>query len=57
MGKGKDITRIERDRMLRGDCRHCGGPVPCWSQFGDVRVGVRKPKPARLKRGSLRSVK
>lgn len=24
-------------------CRHCGGPVPCSSPFGDVRPGIRRP--------------
>lgn len=32
----------ERERVKAGLCRHCGGPVPCWSAFGDVAPGVRK---------------
>jgi len=36
------LARISADRVAAGTCRHCGGAVPCWSDFGDVRVGVRK---------------
>lgn len=32
---------LDRMRVERGVCRHCGGPVPCHSEFGDQRVGVR----------------
>jgi len=39
---GRPIARIDRDRVAAGVCRHCGGPVPCPSMFGDVRVGVRR---------------
>ncbi len=35
------IRRLEDERSARGLCRHCGGPVPCWSAFGDAAVGVR----------------
>lgn len=40
---GKPLTPAEIDRMRteKGVCRHCGGPVPCYSEFGDQRVGVR----------------
>ena len=34
------IRELEADRLARGVCRHCGGPVPCWSPFGDVEPGV-----------------
>lgn len=29
-------------RVASGACRHCGGPVPCPSPFGDASVGVRR---------------
>ena len=35
------LARLDRERVAAGVCRHCGGPVPCWSPYGDVRVGVR----------------
>lgn len=34
------IRELEASRLARGVCRHCGGPVPCWSPFGDVEPGV-----------------
>lgn len=37
----KGIARIDAKRMKAGLCRHCGGPVPCYSPFGDVEVGRR----------------
>jgi len=36
-----ELDRIEAARVAAGVCRHCGGPVPCWSAFGDVEVGVK----------------
>ena len=36
------LARVHRDRIAAGVCRHCGGPVPCASAFGDIRVGVRR---------------
>jgi hypothetical protein len=33
---------VDRIRVEAGVCRHCGGPVPCWSPHGDVEVGVRR---------------
>jgi hypothetical protein len=41
------LRRIARDRVAAGVCRHCGGAVPCSSEFGDVRVGVRRKRPAK----------
>lgn len=35
------IAKIDANRVAAGVCRHCGGPVPCWSGFGDQRVGVK----------------
>jgi len=36
------MRRLDRARLARGVCRHCGGAVPCWSDmFGDVEVGKR----------------
>lgn len=36
------IARVNREREAAGVCRHCGGPVPCWSPFGDKAVGRRQ---------------
>ena len=34
----------QAERQAQGQCRHCGGPVPCGSAFGDVVVvGLRRP--------------
>lgn len=30
---------IDARRVRLGVCRHCGGPVPCWSRMGDAAVG------------------
>lgn len=35
------LERINRGRVADGLCRHCGGPCPCWSRFGDVSPGVQ----------------
>lgn len=35
------LAKINAQRVADKVCRHCGGRVPCWSPFGDVRVGVR----------------
>lgn len=35
------MDKISADRVAAKTCRHCGGDVPCWSYFGDQRVGVR----------------
>ena len=35
------LARIEAERMAAGLCRHCGGLLPCWSQFGDRGLGKR----------------
>jgi len=35
------VHQIEADRVASKVCRHCGGPVPCWSPFGDQAVGKR----------------
>jgi len=46
--EAEDTARMLADlaaaRKAAGVCRHCGGPVPCWSPYGDVRVGVRHPR-------------
>lgn len=34
------VDQLFRERLEAGVCRHCGGPVPCWSPDGDVAVGV-----------------
>jgi hypothetical protein len=41
------IKQLDRERVKQGVCRHCGGPVPCWSPYGDAGVGVRYPKEKR----------
>ena len=41
MSKPKWLRELEAERVERGVCRHCGGGVPCWSLYGDARVGVR----------------
>lgn len=46
----KMLDDMNADRVARGVCRHCGGPVPCWSPYGDVRVGVRHPRTRARKR-------
>lgn len=43
---GELLDRIAAERLAAGVCRHCGGPVPCWSPFGDRAVGVRADAPA-----------
>jgi hypothetical protein len=35
------LARLHLQRKKAGVCRHCGGPVPCWSSFGDQAVGVK----------------
>jgi hypothetical protein len=35
--------KMDADRVARGVCRHCGGEVPCYSPWGDVAVGKRRP--------------
>ena len=37
------LATLDRKRIDAGLCRHCGGKLPCWSPFGDVRPGVRHP--------------
>ena len=33
--------RLRAERVAAGQCRHCGGPVPCYSEFGDQAIGKR----------------
>ncbi len=35
------LEELYRERLAAGVCRHCGGPVPCWSPDGDVAIGVK----------------
>jgi hypothetical protein len=37
----ESMRQIETARVALGQCRHCGGAVPCWSGFGDAAVGVK----------------
>ena len=32
-------AEIDARRVEQRVCRHCGGPVPCWSSFGDRAPG------------------
>lgn len=34
----------EVQRVAAKQCRHCGGSIPCWSDFGDQTVGKRKSR-------------
>jgi hypothetical protein len=38
------LRELEARRAAAGLCRHCGGPVPCWSEFGDHAPGVRQTR-------------
>lgn len=31
---------LDAKRVAAKLCRHCGGPLPCWSEFGDYAPGV-----------------
>lgn len=35
------LHALEERRTAAGLCRHCGGAVPCWSEFGDHAPGQR----------------
>lgn len=38
----RDMLRnLNRERVARGVCRHCGGKIPCWSPYGDRAIGKR----------------
>lgn len=41
MTRARALARLEKERVALGVCRHCGGPVPCRSEFGDRAVGKR----------------
>ena len=34
-------AKLDAERVAAGVCRHCAGPLPCWSLYGDARLGVR----------------
>lgn len=42
--RDRELERMTREldakRIAAGVCRHCAGPVPCWSRCGDSAVGV-----------------
>lgn len=44
----QEIASLNRHRVARGLCRHCGDPTPCGSVFGDSAPGV-KNTPAALR--------
>lgn len=48
-------TEIDAMRVAAGQCRHCGGAVPCASPFGDVRVGVSHAAATLGRRGGARA--
>ena len=33
--------QLDAKRVAAVACRHCGGRLPCWSEYGDVAVGRR----------------
>jgi len=35
------LRQLNADRVAAGVCRHCGGRVPCWSEYGDREPGKR----------------
>lgn len=35
------VAAVSLKRQEDGRCRHCGGPCPCWSIFGDSAPGRR----------------
>jgi hypothetical protein len=35
----RGIAALNQKRMDAGHCRHCDGPVPCPSAFGDIEIG------------------
>jgi hypothetical protein len=37
------VAQVVARRVAAGLCRHCGGPVPCWSPYGDRAPGVAHP--------------
>lgn len=37
---------IDLVRAARGVCRHCEGPLPCWSEWGDKAPGKRNRRKA-----------
>lgn len=40
----EQVAKLDGERVAKGLCRHCGGPVPCSSWFGDSAPGVRKSR-------------
>lgn len=38
------LRDLDAKRVAAGTCRHCGGPVPCWSPSGDAAPGVRNAR-------------
>ena len=35
----RGVADLDAERVARGLCRHCAGPVPCHSSSGDSDVG------------------
>ena len=35
------MAKMDAGRVAAKVCRHCGGPLPCWSPFGDASPGVK----------------
>jgi len=44
------LHRLDKSRQGAGQCRHCGGTVPCWSEFGDQAPGKRHSMQSFLRR-------
>jgi len=36
------LRQLHDERYRKGQCRHCGGAIPCASPFGDIEVGVSR---------------
>jgi len=36
------LRQLHDERYRKGQCRHCGGAIPCASPFGDVEIGVSR---------------
>ena len=43
-------AETKAERLAAGQCRHCGGSFPCWSPWGDVRLGVTYQEALRRRR-------
>jgi hypothetical protein len=49
------LVRLEAERVAAGQCRHCGGRVPCFGSNGDVEVGKAWRELPAARRRALRT--